>query len=145
MSCGGAAAIKRFPGLSAWTRARIISPALAIAGLAMRGAETVSVNVLSDSASQRRARVLIGAEMDAAVDPSVFDVVGNLRKRAVLEGHSRDSRAREGDGDAPVAIDVFHHFARRIAQRAVSRWIPRETRGHDVRHEPGLGDSFVIV
>ena len=116
------------------------SAPLAASCVRAAAAEIVLVDVGAHTASQVAAGLLIEAEVDAAVDARIVDVVGHLRERGVVERHLRNARVRQGDVVTAAAEDLLGYRAPRIARRRVRRRIARKARRGDrtaSRADPG--------
>lgn len=108
----------------------------------MRRPQIVRVHVLADANAQRLASVLVRAEVDPAVDPRVGNVVRDIRQGGIFERHSV---IHQRDRERTIAVDLFQHCARGIAQCAVSRWIAGKAGRPDERPECGVGLRTVVA
>jgi hypothetical protein len=66
--------------------------------VAVHGAEIVPIHVPANAASLHGSRFLVEAEVNAAVNARVVDVVGDIPEVRVLQRDGRNRRIRERDG-----------------------------------------------
>src|SRR4051794_3395854 len=94
--------------------------------------QRIPMHVDADLASEPGAGFLVEAEVDAAIDARVVDVVRDLAQVAVLERHPGERRIVEHDEMMAPAKGAFEHLARRGARAAMRRGVARKARrGHE--------------
>src|SRR5215469_10809089 len=111
----------------------------------MHRAQVVLINRGSDGASQSRSGVLVGAEVNAAVDSGVGDVVRNLLKRRVLQDDAGHRRIRQRNEMPHLAIQSSHDLGCAAASAAVVGRITRETRRHNEGGIVRVGFRFSVA
>src|SRR5215216_6432295 len=98
----------------------------------------MSLDVRPHLLSELPARLLIEAEMNAAVHARVIDVLRDLPEAAVLKHDAGNCRIVERDEVMACAEQTLEHFTRSTARAAVRRSVAREARRDHERHEVGI-------
>jgi hypothetical protein len=93
----------------------------------------MSKDVRSNSSSLAGCGLHIEAVVDAAKDPRVVDVIGDLLPTRVVEHHVRHQRVSEGDGMSIRAEDVLEDATSRGAEAPMPGRIARERRCENQR------------
>ena len=71
----------------------------------------LQIDVPANAASHQASSLLVEAEMDAAVDARVIDVVGDVTKVRVLQRHVWNGRMRERDRVAEGTVEQLGDLA----------------------------------
>src|SRR4051812_44344298 len=118
--------------LQEWQQTLIV---VVIVVAVLRSTEIVFEYVLPNITSDLAAGLLIEAEVDAAIDARIADIVGDLAERGVVEGQARNGGIGHGDAMAIVLVDPPEHLGGAVACASVVGRVARETGRDHVRLE----------
>src|SRR5262245_61842335 len=102
----------------------------------VQAAQIVAENVVTDVTSLMGPRFLVEAEVDAAVNAGVADVVGDLVPGGVVEDDARHRGIGQSDGKAILAEGPLEHRAGGSGHGPVARCVAGVPWGGDQR-DPG--------